>query len=156
MDKHPVSETKYSFLTFDSAVKLISNFQTKFSSESQVKTVIEDITPRIGVNSRLDLALKTAEQLLANSRKSSKKAVVIYTDKEPTGDAEGIAAGGTAKALEDQGIQIIVVLLNMSSVPETVGKITPNKKSVIPATGGKDAKNVVKKIGEVLKGGIDI
>ena len=157
LDKHPISETGYSFLTYNSEVKTISNFQTKYSSDSQVKNVIENILPRVGMSSRLDLALAEAKKLFANgsgSRPHAKKVVVVYTDKEPTGDVKGAAAGNTAKEMEDQGIQVIVVLLKMSSVPEVFEIVTPNKESVVPTSGGEDPKAVVKKIDDVLKGGL--
>ena len=157
LDKHPIRDTGYSFLTYNSGVKTINTFQTKYSSNSQVKNVIENILPRAGMSSRLDLALAEAKQLLTNgsgSRPQAKKVVVIYTDTEPTGDAGGVAAAKTAKAMEAEGIQIIVVVLDMKSVPEVCEVVTPNKESVIPTTGDEDPEKVVEKIDEVLKGGM--
>lgn len=157
LDKHPVSATGYSFLTYNSGVKAINTFQTTYSSNAQVKNVIENIQPRAGVSSRLDLALTEAKKLFANgsgSRPHARKVVVIYTDTEPTGDDGGDAVAKTAKAMEDEGIQIIVVVLNMSSVPQVCEVITPNKESVIPTTDGEDPKEVVKKIDNVLKEGM--
>ena len=157
LDKHPIRDTGYSFLTYNSGVKTINTFQTKYFSNSQVKNVIENILPRAGVSSRLDLALAKAKQLLtigSGSRPQAKKVVVIYTDTEPTGDAGGVAAAKTAKAMEAEGIQIIVVVLDMKSVPEVCEVVTPNKESVIPTTGDEDPEKVVEKIDEVLKGGM--
>lgn len=156
LEKHPISEADYSFLTYNSGVKTISTFQTKFFSNSQVKDVIESITSRRGSSSRLDLALEEAKKLFARgsgSRPQAKKVVVIYTDKEPTGDAKGAAAERVAKEMGDGGIQIVVVLLNMTSVPETYEDVTPNRESVIPTHSEENPKKVVDKIDNVLKAG---
>ena len=156
LDKHPISETGYSFLTFNSGVNTISTFQTKYSSDSEVKGVIENMLPRAGISSRLDLALAEAKKLFANgsgSRPHAKKVVVIFTDVEPTGDTGGSAAAKIAREMEDEGIQIIAVVLNMSSVPETCEVVTPNKESVISTNSSETPKEVVKKIDNVLKEG---
>ena len=156
LEKHPISEADYSFLTYNSGVKTMSTFQTKFFSNSQVKDVIESITSRSGSSSRLDLALEEAKKLFARgsgSRPQAKKVVVIYTDKEPTGDARGAAAERVGKEMEDGGIQIVVVLLNMTSVPETYEDVTPNRESVIPTHSEENPKKVVDKIDNVLKAG---
>ena len=156
LEKHPISEADYSFLTYNSGVKTISTFQTKFFSNSQVKDAVESITSRRGSSSRLDLALEEAKKLFARgsgSRPQAKKVVVIYTDKEPTGDAKGAAAERVAKEMGDGGIQIVVVLLNMTSVPETYEDVTPNRESVIPTHSEENPKKVVDKINSVLKAG---
>ena len=156
LDKHPVSETGYSFLTYNSGVKTISTFQTKYSSDSEIKGVIENILPRAGISSRLDLALAEAKKLLANgfgSRPHAKKVVVIFTDVEPTGDIGGSAAAQVAREMEDEGIQIVAIVLNMNSVPETCEVVTPNKESVISTNSSENPKEVVKKIDNVLKEG---
>ena len=156
LDKHPISETGYSFLIYNSGVKTISTFQTKYSSDSEIKGVIRNILPRAGISSRLDLALAEAKKLLANgsgSRPQAKKVVVIFTDVEPTRDTGGSAAAKVAREMEDEGIQIVAVVLNMSSVPETCEVVTPNKESVISTNSSENPKEVVKKIDNVLKEG---
>lgn len=156
LDKHPVSETGYGFLTYNAGVKTIKNFQTKFSSDSQVKQIIENILPRVGISSRLDLALAETKKLFANgsgSRPHAKKVVVVYTDREPTGDTGGTAAAKLSKDMEEEGIQIVVVVLDMSSVPKTYEVITPNKESVIPTDDDGSPKEVVTKIDSLLKEG---
>ena len=157
LDKHPVSETGYGFLTYNAGVTTMKNFQTKFSSDSQVKQIIENqILPRVGISSRLDLALAEAKKLFANgsgSRPHAKKVVVVYTDREPTGDTGGTAAAKLSKDMEEEGIQIVVVVLDMSSVPKTYEVITPNKESVIPTDSGESPKEVVTKIDNLLKEG---
>ena len=156
LDKHPISETGYSFLTYNSGVKTISTFQTKYSSDSEIKGVIRNILPRAGISSRMDLALAEAKKLFANgsgSRPHAKKVVVIFTDAEPTGDTGGSAAAKVAREMEDEGIQIVAVVLNMSYVPETCELVTPNKESVISTNSSENPKEVVKKIDNVLKEG---
>ncbi len=154
LDEHPISKTAYSFLTYNSGVKTINTFQKKYSSDSQVKSVIENLSSRVGSTSRLDLALAEAKKLFANSSGSppnAKKVVVIYTDQEQTGND---AAAKTSKALEAEGIQIIVVVINTRYVPPFCEAVTPNKDSCIPTTTDKDPDEVVDKIDEVLKGGM--
>lgn len=154
LDKHPIIRTAYSFLTYNSGVKTINTFQKKYSSDSEVKTVIDNIPSRVGSTSRLDLALAEAKKLFTNgsgSRPHAKKVAVIYTDQDQTGDD---AAAGTSKAMEAEGIQIIFVVLNMRYVPPACEVVTPNKDSCIPTTTDKDTKEVVDKIDEVLKGGM--
>lgn len=154
LNQHPISETGYSFLTYNSRVKTINTFQKKYSSDSQVKSVIEKLPSRVGSTSRLDLALAEAKKLFANgsgSRPHAKKVVIIYTDQDQTGDD---AAGKTSKAMEAEGIQIIFVVLNMRYVPPACEVVTPNKESCIPTTTTtEELKKVVDKIDEVLKKG---
>lgn len=154
LDKHPISKTDYSFLTYNSGVKTINTFQKKYSSDSQVKSVIENLSSRVGSASRLDLALAEAKKLFTNgsgSRPHAKKVVVIYTDQDQTGDD---AAAKTSKAMEAEGIQIIVVVLNTRYVPPFCEAVTPNKDSCIPTTTDKNPEKVVDKIDEVLKEGM--
>ena len=156
LEKHPISEVGYSFLTYNSGVKTISTFQTKFFSNSQVKDVIESIPSRTGSSSRLDLALEEAKKLFtiaSGGRPLAKRVVVIYTDKEPTGDVRGAAAEKIAKEMENGEIQIVVIALNMTAVPETYEVITPNRESVIPTHTKEKPREVVDKIDNVLKAG---
>ena len=153
LDKHPISETGYSFLTYKSRVKTVNTFQKKYSSDSQVKSVIEKLPSRVGRTSRLDLALAEAKKLFANgsgSRPHANKVVIIYTDQDQTGDA---AAGKTSKAMEGEGIQVIFVVLKMRYIPSICEVVTPNKESCIPTTK-EEPKKTVDKIDEVLKKGM--
>lgn len=153
LDKHPISEAGYSFLTYNSRVRTVNTFQKKYSSDSQVKSVIKKLPSRVGRTSRLDLALAEAKKLFANgsgSRPHAKKVVIIYTDQDQTGDA---AAGKTSKAMEAEGIQIIFVVLKMRYVPPICEVVTPNKESCIPTTT-EEPKKTVNKIDEVLKKGM--
>ena len=152
LDKHPISKTGYSFLTYNSRVKTINTFQKKYSSDSQVKSVIEQLPSRVGSTSRVDLALAEAKKLFANgsgSRPHARKVVIIYTDQDQTGEA---AAGKTSKAMEAEGVQIIFVVLKMRYVPPICEVVTPNKESCIPTTK-EEPKETVDKIDEVLKEG---
>ena len=156
LDRHPISNTGYSFLTYNSGVRRIRTFQRKFSSDSQVKSVIEKLPSRLGFRSRLDLALADAKKLFASglgSRPHARKVVVIYTDQEQTG-SDAAAAAEISKAMEAEGIQIIVVLLNMRNIPPICEVITPNKISIIPLKPDEGPKKGVDKIDEVLKGGM--
>ena len=152
LDKNPISKTGYSFLTYNSRVKTVNTFQKKYSSDSEVKSVIEKLPSRVGSASRLDLALVEAQKLFANgsgSRPHARKVVIIYTDQDQTGDA---AAGKTSKAMEAGGIQIIFVVLKMRYVPRICEEVTPNKESCIPTTK-EEPKKTIDKIDKVLKGG---
>jgi len=153
LDKHPIGETAYSFLTYNSRVKTVNTLRKKYSSDSQVKSVIENLSSRVGRTSRIDLALAEAKKLFANgsgSRPHAKKVVIIYTDQDQTGDD---AAGKTSKAMEAEGIQIIFVVLKMRYVPSICEVVTPNKESCIPTTK-EEPKKTVDKIDEVLKKGM--
>lgn len=154
LDKHPISKRGYSFLTYNSGVKTINTFQKTYSSDSQVKSVIENLPSRVGSTSRLDLALAEAKMLFTNgsgSRPHAKKVVVIYTDQEQTGDD---AAAEISKAMEGEGIQVIVVVLNTRYVPPFCEVVTPNKDSCIPTTTDEEPNEVVGKIDNVLKQGM--
>lgn len=153
LNKHPISETGYSFLTYNSRVKTINTFRKKYSSDSQVKSVIEKLPSRVGRTSRLDLALAEAKKLFANgsgSRPHARKVVIIYTDQDQTGDD---AADKTSKAMLAEGIQIIFVVLKMRYLPPICEVVTPNKESCIP-TIKEEPKKTVDKIDDVLKKGM--
>ena len=153
LDKHAISETGYSFLTYNSRVKTINTFRKKYSSDSQVKSVIEKLPSRVGRTSRLDLALAEVKKLFANgsgSRPHARKVVIIFTDQDQTGDD---AADKTSKAMLAEGIQIIFVVLKMRYLPPICEVVTPNKESCIP-TKKEEPKKTVDKIDDVLKKGM--
>lgn len=153
LNNHPISRTGYSFLTYNSGVKTINTFKQKFSSDSQVKNIIENLPSRVGLSSRLDLALAEAKKLFSNgsgSRPHAKKVVVIYTDQDQTGDTA--AATELSKVMEAEGIQIIVVVLDMVNPPPICEVVAPNKESVILIID-EGPKEVVDKIDKVLTEG---
>lgn len=158
LDRYPISRAAYSFLTYNSGIRRVHTFQRKFSSDSQVKAVVQNLPARLGSRARLDLALVEAKKLFtvgSGSRPHARKVVVIYTDREQTG-SDTAAAAKTSKEMEKEGIQIIVILLNMRNVPPICGVVTPNKISIIPSKPEEGPKVGVDKINEVLKEGIHI
>lgn len=156
LDRYPISKTAYSFLTYNSVIRRVHTFQTKFSSDSQVKAVMKNLPARLGSRARLDVALLEAQKLFAEgsgSRPHARKVVVVYTDREQTG-SDLAAAAKISKEMEQEGVQIIVVLLSMSNIPPICEVVTPNKISVIPTKPEEGPKEGVDKIDEVLKEGI--
>ena len=155
VNRNPTSKTGYSIMVYNSGVTTLITFKDKLSSDDQMKSLIDRVPPRVGFVSRLDRALEEAKNLFANgsgSRPHAKKVLIIYTDTTPTVDEDAVVKN--SKSLEADGIHIIVVVLNMRSVPEACGVIAPNIKSVVPARRDKDPKDVTDMIDEALKTGV--
>ena len=133
IDTYSLNKLRYGVIVFGSSASVRVSFGDDFSSDEDLKSVINFLS-LTNEPPDLDKALQKAKELFdkAPERPNARKVLVVIADKKST--SKLIELKASAKMLEVEGIKVIPVAIGNEVDSNELGEMTPDITNVIKVT----------------------
>ena len=146
VDKLPTNNTRYSVIIFGDQSFTKLTFQDTFPDDTSLKTFIDGLPGTTGA-SNLGKALKESLKLFTNAlhkRPEHSRILLIFTDQPSSGNE--LNSIQLAKKLDDMGVQIIAVPIDMQGSREKLERVVQTRKNIINSNKDDVPGNVAQRI----------